>query len=164
MREEIWHIEIRCANCRFATMFDAAAVAGWLQAAGRLHRHSEATTGELRELALALAPQIPCTGCGELRLAAAVVGDDSDDWPMARRCEDCGQLISPERVEVFPDTRVCTSCQSRDEQGCSPDAPEYCPHCGSPMVVRQSRGSGIRRYVMECSGNPPCRRGIGNSK
>jgi hypothetical protein len=164
MREETWHIEIRCASCRFATMFDAAAIAVWLQEAGRLHRHSEATLDELRELALALAPQIACGSCGELRLTAALVEDDPNDWPTARRCEDCGQLIPPERLEIFPDTRVCTQCQSRDEQGSSPDAPEYCPHCGSPLVLRLSRGAGIRRYVMECSGNPPCRKGVGSSK
>src|SRR3569832_881444 len=98
MEREIWHVDIRCANCRFATMLDAGAVASWLQEAGRLHRYSEATPDELRELALALAPQIACGSCGELRLTAVLVEDDPNDWPAARRCEDCGQLIPPERL------------------------------------------------------------------
>ncbi len=152
MQEDIWHIELRCAGCRFATMYDRAGVAKWLSAAGRLRSQSEASAAELRELALALAPQIACTECGELRLTAVLVTDDPADWPTARRCQECGQLIPPERLEVFPDTILCTKCQSRDERGNLPGPQEYCPSCGSPMVLRLSRGAGIRRYLMECTG------------
>ena len=140
-------------------MFDPAGAASWLLSAGRLRSHSAATREELRELAVALAPQIACTSCGQMRLTAAIVEDDPAAWPEARRCEECGELIPPERMEVVPDARLCTKCQSRDERGVSAGAIEYCPHCGSPMALRPSRGAGIHRYVMQCSGNPPCRRG-----
>jgi hypothetical protein len=159
MERETWHVEIRCAACRFATMLDPAGAASWLLNAGRLRSHSEATRDELRELAVALAPQIACAECRELRLTAAIIADDPADWPEARRCDDCGELIPPERLEIFPNTRLCMKCQSRDDKGLSPDAVEYCPTCGSPMALRPSRGAGIHRYVMQCSGNPSCRRG-----
>ncbi len=137
-------------------MHDPAGAARWLSAAGRLKSKSEATREELRELALALAPQIACDACGELRLTALLVEDDPADWPEARRCEECGQLIPSERLEVFPQTTLCTACQGRDERGEQSGEVEYCPACGSPMVLRLSRGAGIRRYAMECSG---CGRG-----
>src|SRR5690242_19154874 len=89
MEREAWHVEIRCAACRFATMLDPAGAASWLLAAGRLRTHSEATRDELRELAVALAPQIACTECGQLHLAASIVEDDPAVWPEARRCDDC---------------------------------------------------------------------------
>ncbi|HUY87803.1 MAG TPA: TraR/DksA C4-type zinc finger protein [Pirellulales bacterium] len=156
MERETWHVEIRCAGCRWATMVDPAGAASWLSAAGRLRSHSEATRHELRELAVALAPQIACTNCGQTRLTAMLIEDDPAAWPEARRCDDCGELIPPERLEVFPETRLCTHCQGRDDRGLTPDAVEYCPFCGSPMALRPRGGTGIHRYVMRCSAN--CRR------
>lgn len=140
-------------------MLDPGRAASWLLAAGRLRTQSEATRDELRELVVALAPQIACSACGQLRLTASIIADDPADWPAARRCDDCGELIPPERLEVFPDARLCMKCQRRDDRGFSPDAIEYCPTCGSPLTLGPSRGAGIRRYVMQCTGNPPCRRG-----
>jgi hypothetical protein len=154
---ETWHVEIRCASCRWATMFDSGGVAGWLLSAGRLRSHSEATPDELRELAVALAPQIACPNCGQQRLSAVLIEDDPTDWPQAPRCEECGKLIPPERREVFPEAKLCTHCQGRDDRGLAAGPVDYCPSCGSPMVLRPSPAAGIHRYAMQCSAG--CRRG-----
>jgi hypothetical protein len=37
--------------------------------------------------------------------------------------------------------------------------PEYCPHCGSLVELRTTRGSGITRDRRFCTGNPSCRLG-----
>jgi len=58
-------------------------------------------------------------------------------------------------LEVFPHTRTCVTCQSREDLGKSTGPAEYCPRCGNLMVVRQTRGAGLTRYVSTC---PSCRR------
>jgi predicted RNA-binding Zn-ribbon protein involved in translation (DUF1610 family) len=78
-------------------------------------------------------------------------------WPEAPRCTMCGRPIPPERLEVFPDATTCVACQRADEQGRAPAAIEYCPKCGAPLIVRQTRGQGITRYTRACSNTPPCR-------
>ena len=69
---------------------------------------------------------------------------------MARRCDDCGQAIPRERLELFPQSRLCVACQSRDEKGERPVEVEYCPRCGSAMELAPSRTSGITRYRLVC--------------
>jgi DnaK suppressor protein len=32
-------------------------------------------------------------------------------------CEDCGQAISPERLEFLPEATRCVSCQAKEERG-----------------------------------------------
>jgi hypothetical protein len=154
--EKLW-IELHCPACDWRTTHDAVGIAQWLRTTGRLRSHSEASADELRELALALAGQIPCPACAAVGLTARVSNGESDDWPMARRCEACGQPISAERLEVLPDASLCAECQLAGERGEHASTQEYCAKCGSPLVVRPTRGAGIRRYRLVCSNNPPCR-------
>jgi len=134
-----------------------AGVAQWLRASGRLRSHSEATPDELRELALVLAPQQSCPHCAAVGLTARPADDDEADWPAARRCEECGSLIPAERLEVFPNASLCAACQAGEERGEQTATGEFCAKCGSPLVVKLSRGAGIQRYKLACSNNPPCR-------
>ena len=32
-------------------------------------------------------------------------------------CEDCGEAISPERLEFLPEATRCVTCQAREEKG-----------------------------------------------
>jgi hypothetical protein len=88
-----------------------------------------------------------------LAVSAADVGED-EEWAMARSCEGCGRAIAYERLEVFPDTRLCVACQEQADRGEAADADQYCPRCGGLMKLGQSR-RGVTRYVMVC---PKCRR------
>ncbi|HEV3025180.1 MAG TPA: TraR/DksA C4-type zinc finger protein, partial [Pirellulales bacterium] len=121
-----------------------------------LRSHSEATPDELRELVFALAPKSACPNCEAVGLTAKPV-DDEADWPQARRCEACGKPIAAERLEVFPDAKLCASCQQGDERGEQAATGEFCPKCGWPLVVKPSRGAGIHRFQLVCSKSPPCR-------
>jgi RNA polymerase-binding transcription factor DksA len=147
-----WQIELVCAGCDHAETVNAAGTAKRLLAAGLLRSHSEATRDELRELALALAGKLSCPSCGQIGLRARPLDDETQGWLEARRCEDCGKPIDPERLEVFPDAKLCPTCQRQEEKGNAPSTGEYCPTCGSPMVVRASTGRGVHRYVLTCSG------------
>lgn len=150
------YLELRCKGCGWRTIHDTAGIAGWLRRCGQLRSHSDATADELLELAVALAPRQSCPQCGAVGLHASLV-DDEADWPQAARCEVCGKPIPPERLEVFPKAKLCAECQARDECGEPAGTGEYCAKCGAPLVVRASRGKGVHRYVLVCSGNPPCR-------
>ncbi|HEV3007015.1 MAG TPA: TraR/DksA C4-type zinc finger protein [Pirellulales bacterium] len=156
MEPNCWQIELYCTKCGWRSTHDAAGVAEWLRGSGRLRCHSEATPDELRELALALAPKSECPNCGGVGLIAKPV-DDEADWPQARRCDACGKPIAAERLEVFPDATLCAPCQQGEERGEQDATGEFCPKCGWPMVVKPSRGAGIRRYLLVCSKSPPCR-------
>jgi RNA polymerase-binding transcription factor DksA len=152
-----WEIEYACAACGSREVVDAASVARRLSAAGRLRTNSEATSDELRELGIALAPKLACLKCGQIALAGRLLEDKTDGWLEARRCDGCGNAIDAERLEVFPDATLCTICQRQDEQGATPSTSEFCPTCGWPMVVRPSTGRGVHRYLLICSKSPPCR-------
>jgi hypothetical protein len=78
------------------------------------------------------------------------VDEDEDAWGDVRSCERCGATIPAERLEVFPDTRLCVACQQRRDGGADEGEPEYCPRCGSIMRLQLSRKSGISRCVMRC--------------
>ncbi|HWB13812.1 MAG TPA: TraR/DksA C4-type zinc finger protein [Pirellulales bacterium] len=152
-----WQIELTCSVCGQAEALDAPGAARRLLGAGLLRSHSEATNEELRELFLALAGKLPCSGCGRVGLKARLLEDEAEGWLEARRCEDCGKPINAERLEVFPDAKLCPTCQQRAEKGAAPSTGQFCPTCGSPMMVRPSSGRGVHRYVLACSKSPPCR-------
>lgn len=151
------YLDLRCGGCGWTTTHDTAGIAVWLRRCGQLRRQSEATADELRELAVALAPRQACPRCGAVGLQASLVDDDAD-WPRAARCEACGKPIPRERLEVFPNATLCAECQASDERGELAGTGEYCAKCGAPLVIRPGRGKGVQRYVLVCSGNPPCRR------
>lgn len=151
-----WLIELRCPACDWQEVHDLAGMTRWLVQRGQLRNQTEATAAMIRELSGALAGQQDCPACRARGLVAREVVDDWSDLPTAVRCETCGQLIAPERLEVFPDTRRCAACQAQDESGKAPPTQEWCRRCGAPLVLK-SASSGVHRYVLVCSGSPPCR-------
>jgi transposase-like protein len=143
--------DLRCFACGWMSVCGPAQMTDWLLRHRLIKRTSDIDTDMLAELFRSSAGKFVCPQCGQSDLAASPSAPlDSEAWGEARKCETCGAAIPPERLEVFPETRLCVACQNRDERGELTATPEYCPRCGSAMELSQSRGSGITRYVMTC--------------
>jgi RNA polymerase-binding transcription factor DksA len=74
---------------------------------------------------------------------------------MARACQVCRRPIARARLEAFPDATLCVDCQGKAERGENSGPAEYCPRCGNVMRLKQTRSSGVTRYVLAC---PQCRK------
>ncbi len=150
-------VEATCPDCAWRQSCSDAHMVAMLRAIRELAA-SKSPEGEiLRELFRHAAATLKCPECDHQGLQiGADVGED-DAWHEVRPCEMCGRPIEPERVEAISDATTCVACQRLAEQGNTEVEHEYCPKCGSPMVVVPSRGRGISRYVFRCGGNPPCR-------
>jgi len=156
MQQPDEYLELHCSGCGWRLVCGPADMAKRLQRIKLLRRDSQPEADVLRELFVTAGPKLPCDACGSVGLIINPSAElANEDWGEARACEGCGRPIPPERLEVFPDTRLCVACQSGDERGKPVDAPEYCPRCGAIMTLRQQRGAGLARYVMVCS---ECRR------
>ncbi|MEX2137685.1 MAG: TraR/DksA C4-type zinc finger protein [Pirellulales bacterium] len=130
----------------------------WLLRHRLIKSMSDIDTDMLAELFRTSAGRFTCPQCHHAALLASPAEPlDDEAWGESRKCDSCGVPIPPERVEIFPETRLCVACQNRDELGELTGPAEYCPHCGSAMVLKRSGGSGITRYVMTC---PACRRTV----
>ena len=120
-----------------------------LQARGMLCRETKPTPDMVRELLLSIANQISCNSCGAIGVAV----DDhcADEWTDEVRCGGCEAVISPERLEVFPNAKFCPTCQSKQESGedAGPDV-EYCLHCGGIMKLTKRDGAGLSGYQLVC--------------
>ncbi len=129
-----------------------------LRAAGMLRRNDASDDAELRVLPPTAAAKLACPDCQATGLRAETIEThDEDEWPQASTCTTCGALIAAERVEIFPDAKLCVACQGKEDRDESREEPEFCPRCGSLMVVRQTRGAGLTCYALICSDYPRCR-------
>jgi hypothetical protein len=131
-------------------------LAAWLRSLGMLKRDDAREPEFLLQLANSAGAKRTCANCGSDGLGVAVA-DDADEWDLPRKdCAACGTRIPPERIAIYPDMDLCAGCQTKAERGQTPDVhDDYCPHCGTRMVVRQRRGSGLAAYEQVC---PACRR------
>ena len=143
---------LACRQCSWTTLCSDLDIVAWLQRHGRLRRAEQPEADLTQEMFRVTADRFACPACGAVGLA---VGDpdEADEWESGRACDVCRQVIPPERLEVFPDTRVCAQCKDAEETGQSTEEPEYCPRCGAIMQLRSARGSGISRYQLVC---PEC--------
>ena len=152
--------QLACPACSWTTICGPAASLQWLAQARMTRRGAEVDPELIGELLRAAAGRLACPQCSHVSLVAQpwsdndVEGDD-EAWGMARKCAQCRQPIARERLEAFPDARLCVACQSTDECGEASGPDEYCPRCGNVMTLRQTRSAGITRYVLSC---PKCRR------
>jgi hypothetical protein len=143
--------DLRCSKCNWITICGPTQMADWL----RRYRVVKGTTETdlLVELFRTSASRFACLQCGQAGLIASPSELlDNEAWGEARNCESCGAAIPPERLEVFPETRLCVACQNRDERGELTGPAEYCPRCGTAMILKRATGSGITRYIMACPG------------
>ncbi len=150
------YLELRCPQCSHVTQCGPEQLLLRLQQIGMLRRVKDPEWQLLCELAPSAAERLACPQCEHIGLLAGEDrADDDDDWGIGRSCAACGKPIPPERVELYPDAKLCATCQQSQDAGAVHDDPEYCPKCGALMTVRQTRGAGITRYVSVCS---ECRR------
>ena len=146
-----------CPACKYAEESSRDALVSRLRNAGLLKRVQTEDAGDaayLLELARCVADRIDCPSCGTSGFQPQLADEVEEDWGDARKCESCRGVIPAERLEVFPDSRLCMACQRKVDAGGNTGVPEYCPRCGTPMQVRQARG-GVARYEVIC---PECRR------
>ena len=96
-----------------------------------------------------------------------MLDDDPDVCGDPIPCESCGATIPSERLEVFPESKVCARCQAKFDRGEQAGPLEYCPRlpCGTRRPVRRARGSDVRvrrRWSREGPQPLPARRaGVG---
>jgi predicted RNA-binding Zn-ribbon protein involved in translation (DUF1610 family) len=147
---------LACPKCDWRSECSPAAALDWLRQAKMVRRDTAPEADLLGELLRAAGPKLNCPRCGGAGLDARPAADENDeDWGMARPCQTCGKPIARERLEVFPDVRLCVACQAAFDRG-EPSGPaQYCPRCGNVMQLGQSRSPGVTRYVLTC---PKCRR------
>jgi RNA polymerase-binding transcription factor DksA len=151
-------LAIRCRACGHTERFTIDQLANRLRELGCLRRQAEPSPElalELAQSALADARFGKCAQCGAGALGTTTEQDEADDaalWGDARHCERCKQVIPPERLEIFPGTRLCPACQRKDEAGAS-DEREFCPRCGDVLQLRAVRKPGAA-YQMVC---PSCK-------
>ncbi len=150
--------EIRCPACSWSEVCGPREVARWLVQARKARAGREPEWDVMVEVFRATGPALTCPRCGAQGLAVGPPREDEEDWPEVT-CARCSRPIPKERLEALPGATRCAACQRVEESGGEPGSREYCPKCGSPMVLRLARSSGTARYVMVCTGNPPCRRG-----
>lgn len=151
--------QLLCPDCQWRTTLGADDIAVRLRLLGHLRRDADPDEGVLEELLATSAQNMTCPTCKRVGLIAqdAEEEEDFDDWQAAKLCEVCRKPIPPERLEVAPHATRCVPCQSQAEAGTLPEEPDFCPKCGSLVELRVSRGSGITRYKLFCTGSPSCR-------
>jgi predicted RNA-binding Zn-ribbon protein involved in translation (DUF1610 family) len=152
------HLSFHCRACRHTEPSDRDNLISRLQGAGLLKRATRQERKDLPYL-LALARTVSdqwlCPACGAAGLTLDEADGPADDFEAGQPCAACGKMIPAERMELFPDTTLCTACQSIVDSGGTPDTQEYCPRCGSLMQIRAGRASGVAHYALVC---PHCRR------
>ena len=142
--------EFHCPLCDHSVFQDFAQTVSSLRTAGMLRRVEKPDEALVVELLATSAERLRCGECGETGLHISEARDEFD-WPEAKKCERCKAEIPAERLEIFPDGKLCVKCQSAGDAGVSSDEPEFCPRCGGLLQMRQAGGSGLARYVMKCS-------------
>jgi RNA polymerase-binding transcription factor DksA len=148
-------IELQCPHCGASEVLDESGLIHRLQAEGMLRREKEPDWDLAEQLLRSRANDLSCRDCGATGLNVVSAGRTYvDEWDDGRNCERCGKVIPAERLEVFPDSRCCSACQQKSEQGDSGEEAEFCSHCGAVLKLRQSQ-RGLARYVMYC---PDCGR------
>jgi DNA-directed RNA polymerase subunit RPC12/RpoP len=156
------YVRFRCAACGEQISLSQEELTDQLRELKFLRRADQPDRATLLQLVQAcMAERLwsPCLGCGRPLAAQPETDDDAaleadPDWGDAVPCQQCGALIPPERLELFPTTRSCVKCQQQTErQGPATEA-EYCPRCGDVLQLRLGQ-RGAAAYRPWC---PSCRK------
>lgn len=144
---------LKCRSCGKEEFVGLTGSVQRLADLGMLRRQKEPDAELILELLSSAVSRMTCRACEAtgLELVAAETWDDH--FPTAKTCEHCGESILADRLEVFPDAKLCTNCQRREELGDSSEEETFCPKCGSIMQVREVRRV-ISQYQLVC---PVCR-------
>jgi transcription elongation factor Elf1 len=148
-------LELYCPGCRIAEPCLLPTMSARLRAVGKLRREAQPARQLVRELFRQSADRFACASCGHVGLVVRAASQEN--WPEARRCEECGQPIASERIEALPHVTRCARCENQTERTTgSASEREFCPRCGEVLVLRLSRDTGISRYTQSC---PRCKTG-----
>lgn len=151
-------LTLRCRNCGEMVSFLRAELQAKLRDLGFLRREAEPSDELLLEISqslIATGRLGSCPTCGKSTLGEATEAEvaESDEWfGDVRSCKQCGGVIPPERMEVFPDTQFCAACQKKVDSAGGGKDDEYCPYCGDVMQLRavSSPGATYRMYCPSC--------------
>jgi hypothetical protein len=147
------YVDVACPACEWQRSCTDAQMVEMLRGIQKLGVRKAPAGLVLVEVFRHSLPEIPCPSCGERGLRVAQGEADEDrDWQEAKACDGCGRPIEFERLEAVPDSTLCVGCQRASEAGDTTVESEYCDRCGSPMQLVPSRGPGLSRYVLRCSG------------
>jgi Zn finger protein HypA/HybF involved in hydrogenase expression len=141
----------RCYHCKKSAYLSFDDRLRWLRSRGRLLKEKNPDLQIVEELFRGLVDTIPCPHCG--RQGGEIIADteiDDEQWGEARKCQGCGVVIDPERLEILPDTFQCTAC-SRAGRTTMEDQREFCPRCGGEMRMVARGGGGLAGYTMRCT-------------
>jgi hypothetical protein len=146
---------LSCSQCHYRVICGPSEMLEQLRRIKKVRRDVEPDADVLAELLRACAPQLTCPQCGTCAMGVQLEPLEHDeDWGGTRPCQSCGRAIPRERLELLPAATLCVDCQRSDDRGDSTDPVDYCPKCGTPRTLRQTR-VGLTRYQMIC---PRCRR------
>jgi hypothetical protein len=148
-----------CSHCDQVLLYDTSRMLAHLRELGMLRRQQDPAPELIAELFASASERMVCPACHHqgLTVTDAQVEDEWDDpaWNPGRPCADCGRPIAADRLAAFPDARRCVTCQQAADRGGDSAPVEYCPRCGTPMILRPRRGPGLAGYQMTC---PQCKR------
>jgi predicted RNA-binding Zn-ribbon protein involved in translation (DUF1610 family) len=143
-----------CPYCLWQEDGTVAELDSQLRRLGMIKREEQAELSLLQELARIKKGEIHCPSCRKPGFTAEAIDPHADGWGEGKPCANCGREIPPERLELYPDQELCASCQGKIDAGGQLSGDDYCPHCGTPMIVKQT-SQGVSRYQQIC---PSCRR------
>lgn len=158
MARPTYSVYLQCSGCENVEFADADQLLARLRKMGMMRRDAEPSNDLIKEMVERMCDGFKCATCDNVGLTTSDEDPfDDEEWGQARKCERCKATIPAERIEVFPDTRLCTSCKAKVDAGEETDEiePDYCPKCGDIRQLKARGGSGIAGYKMYC---PTCRR------
>lgn len=152
-------VELTCPGCHWRTLCGDEEIARRLRQLGLFRRAPDPPEELILELLKSHGARLACDHCRQQGLVVDqdAAGRDDDDWQTAVVCEVCRKAIPDERLQALPDAQRCVACQDAEDRGATAVEPDYCPKCGSLLELRVARGSGVTRYKLACTGQPPCR-------
>jgi Zn finger protein HypA/HybF involved in hydrogenase expression len=152
-------IQLECRSCGWWTLCGEAEITRRLRKVGLFRRATDPPEELVREVLATHGSRLSCDRCHESGLVVRLDTEDAERgvWEQVVVCEICREPIPPERLEIKPKATRCVACQEAADRGHSFVEPDYCPKCGSLLELRVSRGGGITRYKLWCTGNPSCR-------
>lgn len=99
---------LTCRACDHKELCHATQMVQRLRQLGMLRRAADPDPDLLGELFASALPKIACAACGETGMFLEEVQDEG--WEDERCCEECGQVIAAERLEILPGTTLCSRC------------------------------------------------------
>ena len=145
-------IEVSCNACGYRESIPYEAFVDQIRRVGHLRKSAQPSRELVLELARHNPPPFDCPQCGNHAPAKMLDGAEPDeqDWEFSRRCKSCRAEIDPDRLEIFPDTTLCTACQAKSEAGGGEDY-GFCATCGGRLTMSRRGGGGLSGYALKCA-------------